>query len=236
VPVPEGFCLRRFAKIGEPRTLALAPNGDLMVGAPSTSTAGGASGGPGAILVLADDNQDGVAEVVTFASGLPDVHGLALGGQYLYFTTQATVWRTPYVPGQRLEMGPREDMKMPAAFGTGGRWTHGLARSMGGRLFASRGEYASCGTDPGGEISQIDAGVATMVATGFRNPMYMRCHHRDETCTATELGEDQTIGAREKLVVLRPQADYGYPCCFTKDLATSASSAAACAATQAAEG
>jgi glucose/arabinose dehydrogenase len=58
-------------------------------------------------------------------------------------------------------------------------------------------------------------GSATVVATGFRNPMYLRCHFKDELCAANELGEDQVPGAREKFVVLRPNTDYGYPCCFS---------------------
>jgi glucose/arabinose dehydrogenase len=235
VPVPVGFCLRRFAQLPEARTLVLTPNGDLLVGAPSTSAPGGASGGPGAIVVLVDDDQDGVAEAYTFADQLSDVHGLALGGGYLYFTTQATVWRTPYVVGQRAETGPREDMRMPPDFGAGGRWTHGLARSLGGQLFASRGEYSTCGTSPGGEISSVAMGAATVLATGFRNPMYMRCHPRDEICAATELGEDQMPGAREKLVLVRPETSYGYPCCYTKDLGVPVAGPGACGAVQVAD-
>src|SRR5436190_13586883 len=53
---PDGFCLKHFAQVTEARTLALAPNGDLFVGAPSMGTPGGASGGPGAIVVLSDDD------------------------------------------------------------------------------------------------------------------------------------------------------------------------------------
>jgi glucose/arabinose dehydrogenase len=230
VTPPSGFCLRRFAAIGEPRTLVVAPNGDVIVGAPSAGTPGGASGGPGAIVVLADDDGDGVAEQHTFAGELSDVHGLALGGGHLYFTTQATVWRTPYTSGQRMEAGPREDLGMPARFGMGGRWTHGLARSVGGTLYASRGEYATCGMFPGGEISSVAVGGSVgVVASGFRNPMYMRCHPTEEVCAAAELGEDLAPGAREKIVMLRPDTTYGYPCCHDKDLAASGATAASCA-------
>lgn len=215
VSPPPGFCLRRYATVKVARTLVLAPNGDLFVGAPNNPTAGGAAGGPGAIVVLSDDDRDGVAELHTFADGLPDVHGLALGGGYLYFTTTSTVWRTPYTAGQRRETGPRENMGLPASFGTGGRWTHGLALSTSGRLFASRGQYNTCGPTPGGEISQLTMGSQTVISTGFRNPMYMRCHQTDDVCAATELGEDQMPGAREKLIMIRPSTNYGYPCCYT---------------------
>lgn len=97
---------------------------------------------------------------------------------------------------------------------------------------ASRGEYGTCGVGAGGEISGVSMGAATVLATGFRNPMYMRCHARDEICAAAELGEDQTPGAREKLVLLRPQTSYGYPCCFTRDMGVSIAAPGACATIQ----
>src|SRR5882724_4223535 len=158
----DGFCLKRYASVGEARALVLAPNGDLFVAGPSVRTAGDAYGGPGAIVLLSDDDHDGVAEEHPFLTQLnektsaADVHGLALGGGYLYFTTQASVWRTPYTDGQRAAAGAPEDLKLPAEYGTGGRWTHGLARSVGGKLLTSRGAYASCGgASTGGEVSSV---------------------------------------------------------------------------------
>src|SRR5207244_3848936 len=123
----------------------------------------------------------------------------------------------------------REDLGLPATFGEGGRWTHGLAHSVGGTLYASRGQSGSCGGMSVGEISQVGVGMMNVVASGFRNPMYLRCHFRDDVCAATELGEDGQPGAKEKLVSLRPGGDYGYPCCFTKDKPGSAAVPGNCA-------
>jgi glucose/arabinose dehydrogenase len=223
VTPPAGFCVKRYAAVAEARTLAVAPNGDVFVGAPSRVTPGGSQGGPGAIVLLTDDDHNGMAESHVFLSslsstvGLDDVHGLALGGGSLYFTTQTSVWRVPYVSGQRTA-GTPVDLGLPPTFATGGRWTHGLALSKGGQLFASRGAYATCGlAQQAGEISAVAAtGALTTVANGFRNPMYMRCHAQDEVCAAMELGEDLAAGAHEKMVVLRPGTSYGYPCCYTK--------------------
>jgi glucose/arabinose dehydrogenase len=216
VQPPEGFCLKQFAQIGEARTLAFASNGDLFVGAPSRSTSGGATGGPGAVKVLSDDNHDGTAEEHDYLSDTIDVHGVALGGGYLYFTTQETVWRTPYVSGQRSETGPRESLKLPDAFSVGGRWTHALARSAAGRILTSRGEYGSCGTSQGGEVGWVDTdGSLKTLAQGLRNPMYVRCHRTQEICAATELGEDLQPGSREKLLLLHPDTRFGYPCCHS---------------------
>jgi glucose/arabinose dehydrogenase len=221
-----GFCLKEYAKVKEARAIAMAPNGDLFVAAPQAGTPGGASGGPGAIIVLSDDNHDGVAEAHTFLAQVTDVHGLALGGGYLYFTTQNTVFRTPYTDGQRMATGPAENLNLPSVYQTGGRWTHGLARSQNGQLITSRGAYAMCGMSMGGEISTIGAGGAlTTMARGFRNPMYLRCHRTDEVCAAMELGEDQAINAHEKMIMLKPSTYYGYPCCYTKSAPVPSSAA-----------
>jgi glucose/arabinose dehydrogenase len=221
ITAPAGFCVKRYASVVEARTLVVAPNGDLFVGAPARPTPGGATSGPGQIVLLSDDDHNGVAESHVFlsqasaAANLDDVHGLALGGGFLYFTTQVSVWRVPYADGQRTG-GTPQDLGLPGTFGTGGRWTHGLALSKGGQLYASRGAYAQCGTNQGGDISTVGAGGAlTTVANGFRNPMYMRCHAQDEMCAAMELGEDLLTGATEKMVVLHPSTNYGFPCCTT---------------------
>jgi glucose/arabinose dehydrogenase len=194
-------------------------------------TPGGAANGPGAIIVLSDDDHDGVAEQHSYADNLPDVHGLAVGGGYVHFTTALNVWRTPYVAGQRKEVGPRESMQAPPRFGMGGRWAHGLALSTNGELIASRGEYSTCGTSPGGEIGKFVApGQLEIIATGFRNPMYLRCHYRDPICAATELGEDQMPGAREKLISLRSGTNYGYPCCYSIDTPVGVAPTGSCTA------
>ena len=223
-----GFCVRQFARVTAARTLVFAPNGDLFVGAPTTGTPGGSSSGPGQILVISDDDQDGVGETHVFAGDLPDIHGLALGGGYLYFTHSKKVYRTPYSVGQRQEAGVREELAVPAAFADG-RWTHGLARSVGGTLFASSGEYSSCGVAPTGSIALPSMANPTVVAVGLRNPMYLRCHYKDELCAANELGEDQTTGAREKFIVIRPDTNYGYPCCFGAQEPRSSGNESACA-------
>jgi glucose/arabinose dehydrogenase len=85
-----------------------------------------------------------------------------------------------------------------------------IAFAPNGDLFVS----SPSETTPGGEISTVgDAGALTTVAKNFRNPMYMRCHRTDEVCAAMELGEDLETGAVEKMLSLRPNTNYGYPCC-----------------------
>src|SRR5438874_204243 len=68
--VPPGFHVSLFAdKLGQPRAMLLAPNGDVILSEP----------GEGKITILRDANHDGVAEQrFTFASGLDSPYGLAL--------------------------------------------------------------------------------------------------------------------------------------------------------------
>lgn len=231
--VPADFCLRQFASIPEARTLSFAPNGDLFVGAPSTPSVGGAEGGLGAIFALSDDDHDGSAELHIFADHIEDVHGLAVASGFVYYTTAEQVFRTAYVDGQRAATGTAESLSLPARYGMGGRWTHGLAVSRTGDVVTSRGEYGTCGASPGGEISVAKPGSLAPMATGLRNPMYLRCHRDADVCAAAELGEDQQTGAREKLISLRMGTDYGYPCCYTKDLVALGAPANACGMTAA---
>jgi glucose/arabinose dehydrogenase len=226
---PAGFCIRRFATVGLPRVMALAPNGDVFVASPSATTAAGHTGGRGEIVVLSDDNRDGTAEIHTFArGGLETVHGLEFSGGFLYFTTQEAVYRAPYARGQRAETpGSRQTVAggaatpLGATFMRGGRWTHGLGASVNGRILATRGEYSACAVGPDGrpapgigEVYEVGMGALNRVASGFRNPMYARCHGCRDLCMVTEMGEDQTTGAVESFVVINNDHWYGYPCCY----------------------
>jgi glucose/arabinose dehydrogenase len=101
-----------------------------------------------------------------------------------------------------------------------------VARTAGGTVYATQGVYSAtvCPDTPrDGVIQRVGGGGLETVAAGFRNPMYMRCHPRDEVCLAAELGDDggASDGAREKIVLVRPSTNYGFPCCSTTDRATS---------------
>ncbi|MEI8256460.1 MAG: hypothetical protein WCJ30_12370, partial [Deltaproteobacteria bacterium] len=241
--VPAGFCVRQFSPhtqtprvpgaVDAPRTMAFASNGHLFVAAPANGTPGGSGAGPGAILVITDANHDNVGETHTFAAGIPDVHGLAVADDAVYFTTIAGVWRTDYAPGQLVEV-PSSRRQIAALTNSSWRWTHGLARSVGGRLYVTSGVYGATCPDPNvGSVSEVTASGLRLVAQGFRNPMYARCHFRDEVCAVDELGDDGGggWGAREKMVLLRDATDYGFPCCATTGVVVPGSSASCASVT-----
>ncbi len=245
---PPGFCVRKYSDVRVARVMALAPNGDLFVAAPTNANATGISGGPGSIVVLHDDEGDGVIEETVFTTGVANVHGIVFSGGFLYWTNDRLVERTPYVAGQRREtagarqlviggpvpdgMGGMIEDPLAAQLQRGGRQTHGLAASPSGRMFVTRGEYSSCVLGPGGvqavgtgEVYNLGMHSLTRAIHGFRNPMYARCHFSRELCMVAELGEDQTTGAVEKLLVI-PSAPqwYGYPCCHRRGVGPQAAS------------
>lgn len=168
--VPPEFCVREFTTtpIMEARVLRFAPNGDLFVAAPSMLTPGGASDGPGAIVVLPDDDADGRADaVLTYAGPSPRngstcatleadpknlacVHGLLFSGGYLYFTRSDEVRRFPYTAGQRA--APPATSELVATLGGAAiadvRWTHTLEQPKSGGIYVSRGRMDTSACSP----------------------------------------------------------------------------------------
>lgn len=158
--VPPGFCVREFTTtpIKEARVLRFAPNGDLFVAAPSHYTVGGAGGGPGAIIVLPDDDKDGKADAIVHFKGpspadgrscndlerdetsLACVHGLAFANGYVYFTRSDEVRRVPYVSGQRTSTANAELVaRLGGAAIPDARFAHTLELTPSGAIYVSRG-------------------------------------------------------------------------------------------------
>jgi hypothetical protein len=119
VNVPAGFCVHYFGTVYHTRQLRFAPGGDLFVASPSTSTPGGtAHDGLGQVLVLPDDDHDGVADSpITFFPnadrGQPSIsstQGLMFHGGYFYYEDVDTrpghpdtyyIRRVAFQPGDR---------------------------------------------------------------------------------------------------------------------------------------
>lgn len=231
---------------GHPRVLAFAPGGDLFVSSPRATGPGGTGPGINAITILPDDNRDGVADgVLRFAEGatldqrpsvgMPEtVHGLLFQPGFLYFTVQNGVYRVPFRQNdRRLAAGVTPELVADLA--NSERWTHTLAAAPDGTIYVSMGIYGSAVCPypspergavlaigpgrsmlPGGRVTAGD-----IIARGFRNPMYIRCHPWG--CYAAELTDDGwTTPGREKIVRLAAGQDYGYPCCYDRGFASPA--------------
>lgn len=100
--VPAGFCAQLFAdRLGAPRHVVVAPNGDVLVNAnPSRGGAESGTGiGPGGgVIVMRDTNHDGRADLVRKLGGSGGT-GIAVGNGYLWATDRNNVVRYRYAVG-----------------------------------------------------------------------------------------------------------------------------------------
>ena len=245
--LPVGFCAHYYGTVPNARQLRFAPGGELFAASPSTGTTGGGGGGLSAIVVLADDNLDGVADDLTspivFLGNLPSTVGLLFGPSYFYYQDHTQIMRTPYVSGQRSSSGPSTMVANITYSSDSLHWPKPLDMADDGSIFVGNGGSQSdqCvqttnGSPPPavthpflGGIRQLDPTGANLngkpIAQGFRNPIAVRCSKGHNQCFALELSLDYSYneGGREKLVPIRPNQspidDWGFPCCATKGLA-----------------
>jgi len=234
--VPTGFCAHFYAQVTEVRQLRFAPGGDLFAAAPSAPCTGGASGGMGAIVVLPDDDRDGVADSVTpylSSSTTPPLaisstQGLAFSGGYFYFQDGTTLRRVPFQPGDRHASGAITAVTTITAPQASEHWPKLVDIAQDGTLYVTNGSTQSqeclSSASPSyqpvfGAVFKVNAGGSTTEVTkGFRNPIALRCEQDHDVCLVAELGLDGSgaSGGREKLVPVRQGDDWGFPCCATQ--------------------
>jgi glucose/arabinose dehydrogenase len=233
--LPDGFCAHYFGTVAETRQIRFAPNGDLFVASPSMYCAGGAAGGAAAIYVLPDDH-DGVADTaVTYLSGLPITQGIAFSrtAPYsIYYQNDKVVMQAPYNLGDRTGSAAAATQIIDiGGYYSSTHWPKAIDVDDDGNVFVtSGGDQAnpdSTCLEPSsmwpyrGSVWQVDGTPAgTMVSTGFRNPIALRCAKGTGACFGLELARDfaPAEGSREKLFPVQLGADYGQPCCATQNL------------------
>ena len=255
IHLPVGFCAHFFANVGgpitngcgpcsalpptptpspvggyrqgNPRQLRFAPGGELFVSSPTRVTTGGCPcSGKAAILALADDDHDGVAEVQsTFLSNLPETQGLMFANGYFYYQDGTKILRLPYTPGDRVAVGNSEQVANINAYNSAIHWPKPIDIADDGTIYVGNGgdEGEACHPNSrpfhGGILKLDGSPGGSPVAKGFRNPISLRCAHGHNMCFAIELNRDFStpMGGREKLVPIRQDDDWGFPCCGTKD-------------------
>jgi glucose/arabinose dehydrogenase len=236
--LPPGFCGHFFAQVNHTRQLRFAPGGDLFVASPSTGTPGGtAHQGLGKVLVLPDDDHDGVADTqVTFfpnaAAGQPAIsstQGLMFANGYFYYedvdlqqADRFYVRRVAFRAGDRqpsatvetvTTMSPSGSPPVPQA---GEHWPKMLDIAQDGTIYVTNGSgqgqvcYSpgSPSSAPFGAIFKINPGGSiTEVAKGFRNPIALRCEANHNVCLAVELALDGSQGVGREKIVEVHQGD-----------------------------
>ncbi|MBK7857535.1 MAG: hypothetical protein IPJ65_02695 [Archangiaceae bacterium] len=225
--LPAGFCAHTFARVNNVRQIRFAPGGELFAASPSMGTTSGGQSGLNAIVVLADDDRDGLSDgLMTYRANLPATQGLLFHDGGLYFQDLTRIMREPYQPGQRVPVAAAVEVANIVVYFDTGHWPKTLDADEAGNIFVTNGGTQGESCDPsrpfrGGilKLDGTDGGRA--VARGLRNAIYLRCHHDgNNRCFANELAQDYSAlqGGREKLVPVRDGDDWGYPCCASKDL------------------
>ncbi len=234
--LPVGFCAHYYGTVGNARQMRFAPGGELFVASPTTGTTGGGANGQSAIMVLPDDNLDGVADGnLTYLAGLPSTQGMLFAPGFFYYQNGVQIMRTAYASGQRTYAGPSTTVANITYYSDALHWPKTLDMADDGTIFVANGGSQSdpcvqSGSPPThpflGGIRKIDPTGTNMdgipIAQGFRNPINIRCAAGHDQCFAIELALDYsyTSGGREKLVPIRPNQspidDWGFPCCATR--------------------
>ena len=227
--IPPGFCVHFFATVPNARSIRAAPGGELFVTSPTRGTTGGGGGGKSAILVLPDDNRDGLADSTeAFASGIVSTQGILFTPGWFYFQDDAKLMRVPYAPGQRSITGSTPELvaDLGSRFQSTVHWPKPMDIADDGTIYVGNGsdQGENC-VEPhvfNGGVYAIGGGRpmdGEPIIHGFRNPIYLRCQRGHNNCFTVELTRDYSAGmkGREKIVPIRKGDDWGYPCCATKN-------------------
>jgi len=224
VSVPPGFCVHYYGTVPNARQLRFAPGGELFVASPSTPTTGGGPGGLASIVVLPDDDLDGVADTpLTYMDSLPSTQGLLFTGGFLYYQDGTVIRRVPYALGDRAPGGASEQVADITVYDSAGHWPKALDVADDGTIYVGNGGDQGETCDPtrpfhGGILALDGSPGGALVARGFRNPIALRCARGHDQCLAVELGKDFSMApdfGREKIVPIRQGDDWGFPCCAT---------------------
>jgi glucose/arabinose dehydrogenase len=224
VTLPVGFCAHYFATVPNARQLRFAPDGHLFVASPTTGTTGGGPGGLASIVVVPDDDGDGVADrTVMYLGQLPSTQGLLFNGGYFYFQDGTTIRRVSFKNGDMQPSASVSAVTTITAPQSSIHWPKMLDVAQDGTLYVTNGGDQSdrcLSTRPVlGSIWSIGTGGSTtLVARGFRNPIAMRCETDHDVCLGVELVLDYSgqAGGREKVFPVRSGDDWGYPCCASQ--------------------
>ncbi|CAL8072890.1 unnamed protein product [Orchesella dallaii] len=228
----EGFTADRFINTNEvkrPRGILLDPVGDILI----------VSGKPYSEIttVYKDHENKTVKTVLVNGERLGLTHGIAYNAGYLYASSDTTVYRWPYSPGQRSALGENYEIiikNIPA----GGHETRTLVFDSYNSLYISVGSFANVSLDsdrarilkfnlgqgiqPGGfEYSSGEVyaeGLRNAVGLAFYNAILWAVDNGADDLVRDDIEKDiNNSNPADELIKLDkpPGSFYGYPYCWT---------------------
>lgn len=212
--VPAGFAASVLAHVRAARELAVAPNGDLLVGTSGSQ-----------VFIVPDAEGNAQAPRVFATVDDAPASGVALGDGALFIGGQFGVWRVSYDAGDRkARTAPVRIAKVRTSGDSGGHDTTSVAFAR-GRLYASVG--SSCDAcDPEldatrATIQQMDPDGRNMHARALhiRNAIALAVDERSGNVWAGVAGQDYLPHGHpyeifDPFTVHAGVVDYGWPHCY----------------------
>ncbi len=213
--VPQGFAINLFGTVPNPRSLAVAPNGDVFV----------AQGGMNQITVLRDNDKDGhVDETFVWDVGgmVFQPYGMAFKDNYFYVTSTDALLRYPYTSGQTKATGAPTKLAMLVA---GGQHPSRALVIGDNKLYIGTGSSINAGREDSPrratiEEYNLDGTGRVTYAAGIRNPQGLAIspvtNQLWSTCIERDGLGDELVP--DYLTAVRPGGFYGWPYAyFTPD-------------------
>lgn len=224
--LPTGFCAHAFGNVGNAHQLRFAPGGEAFVASPTTPTTDTGPNGQSAIVVLADDNGDGLSDTPSvFKGSLPSTQGLLFANSFLYYQDGTKIMRVPYASGDRTPSGASTEVADIDIYTSSLNWPKYLDMAEDGTIYVTNsGDQAESCVEPhpfrGGILKLDGTPGGTPVAQGLRLPGGLRCAPGFNQCFATENTRDYSAanGGRSKLVPVRQGDDWGFACCASRNV------------------
>lgn len=211
--VPKGFTIAPFAsRLPHPRSLAVAPNGDVFV----------VQEGPGNVLRLRDTDGDGRADQIkNFAEGFHNPHGIAIHGGQLYIADTMAVWRTHYAGRDNAPTASFTRVTLaPDLRPDGWHNTRDIAIDSKGQIYLTIGGRddvsEAVGTDASIQLVNAD-GTMSPFATGLRNVEGLAFYPGTDDLWIT-VNERDKLGARlppDYLARARAGDFFGWPYAYS---------------------
>jgi glucose/arabinose dehydrogenase len=210
--VSAGFVIETIAHVSAPRELAVASNGDLIVGTSGSSVA------------IVPDATGPPHPATTFVT-MPDrtASGVALGAGSLYVGTYGGVWRIPYRTGDRIARATPERIAVERPGGGGHHVTTTIAVGR-ETLYASVGSSCNVCTESDTTRATIqemafDGNDRRNRATHIRNAIALAVDPATDALWAGVAGQDELAPGHpyevfDDVSAHPGTADYGWPVCY----------------------
>lgn len=204
--VPAGFTVKKYAEqLGKPRIMTVS----------STGTVYASDREAGLVLMLKDNNNDGVAEVKQIAATIEQAHGLTIYNGKLYIVAIREIYSATINPDGTLGSPQLLVNNLPDG---GQHPNRTIAFGPDGMMYVTVGSTCNSCDEPNPKHATIlranaDGSNMTVYAKGLRNTIGFGWHPQSGELWGMDHGIDW-LGdneQKEELNLIRQNGNYGWP-------------------------